>query len=93
MYRQIALNFCYIGWRHIDDGDCVSCKACWTKESNEDAERYINSNAYVLSSTGDTMRSMSQGFVMTQYLMTMLDKDSPVKVDCNNNTRSKYYTV
>lgn len=75
------------------DGDVVSCKACWTKEANEDAERYINSNAYVLSSTGDTMRSMSQGFVMTQYLMTMLDKDSPVKVDCNNNTRSKYYTV
>ena len=75
------------------DGDTVACKACWTKESNEDAERYINSNAYVLSSTGDTMRSMSQGFVMTQYLMTMLDKDSPVKVDCNNNTRSKYYTV
>ena len=75
------------------DGDTISCKACWTKEANEDAERYITSNAYVLSSTGDTMRSMSQGFVMTQYLMTMLDKDSPVKVDCNNNTRSKYYTV
>lgn len=53
------------------DGDTVSLKACWTKESNEDAERFINSNAYVLNVQGKCMREHTKDFLLTQYILTM----------------------
>ncbi|MCM1532572.1 MAG: hypothetical protein NC114_09920 [Ruminococcus flavefaciens] len=66
------------------DGDQVSVKACWTKESNEDAERYINSNAYVLNVQGKSMRDMSKDFLLTQYLMTNVSDTKLLTTDCNN---------
>lgn len=66
------------------DGDQVSVKACWTKESNEDAERYINSNAYVLNVQGKSMRDMSKDFLLTQYLMTNVSDTKLLTTDCNS---------
>lgn len=68
------------------DGDQVSVKACWTKESNEDAERYINSNAYVLNVQGKTMRDMTKDFLLTQYLMTNVSNPKILTEDCNRVT-------
>lgn len=65
------------------DGDQVSVKACWTKESNEDAERYINSNAYVLNMQGKCMRDMSKDFLLTQYLLTNIEEPKYLTADCN----------
>lgn len=65
------------------DGDQVSVKACWTKESNEDAERYINSNAYILNAQGKSMRDMSKDFLLTQYLMTVVSNPKLLTEDCN----------
>lgn len=65
------------------DGDTVSVKACWTKEANEDAERYINSNAYVLNVQGKCMREMSKDFLLTQYLLTNTEKKNLLTADCN----------
>lgn len=64
------------------DGDQVSVKACWTKEANEDAERYINSNAYVISIQGKTMRDISKDFLLTQYILTN-SANIPITTDCN----------
>ena len=52
------------------DGDTVSIRPRWTKESNEDAERYIMSNAYVINMAGSCMRNMEKDFIITQYTMT-----------------------
>lgn len=52
------------------DGDQVSCRACWTKEANEDAERYINSNAYIIDIRGKTMRDLTKDFILAAYVFT-----------------------
>ena len=72
-----------IGWGSNNDGDTVSVKACWSKESNEDAERYINSNAYVLNMQGKCMRDMSKDFLLTQYLLTNIADKRLITEDCN----------
>lgn len=52
------------------DGDTVSIRPRWTKESNQDAERLITSNAYVLNMEGKCMRKMEKDFLITQYTLT-----------------------
>lgn len=64
------------------DGDQVSVKACWTKEANEDAERYINSNAYVINIQGKNMRELTKDFILTQYMLTN-PTDAKITADCN----------
>lgn len=67
------------------DGDQTSVRACWTKEANEDAERYINSNAYVINVQGKCMREISKDFVLTQYMLTNPGNAS-IDADCNVKT-------
>ncbi|MCM1295176.1 MAG: hypothetical protein NC311_06515 [Muribaculaceae bacterium] len=64
------------------DGDQVSVKACWTKEANDDAERYINSNAYVINIQGKNMREITKDFLLTQYMLTN-PADAVIDTDCN----------
>ncbi|MCM1233541.1 MAG: hypothetical protein NC489_25785 [Ruminococcus flavefaciens] len=64
------------------DGDQVSVKACWTKEANDDAERYINSNAYVINIQGKNMREITKDFLLTQYMLTN-PADAIIDADCN----------
>jgi len=68
------------------DGDTVAVKACWTKESNEDAERYISSYAYIIDIQGSSMRAMTlmgNDFILNQYIMTKIPNDIKVTEDCN----------
>ena len=71
------------------DGDQTSNKACWTKESNADAERYINSNAYILNMQGKNMRELSKDFLLTQYLLTNVNRPDLLTANCNV-TQPKY---
>ena len=52
------------------DGDTVTLRPVFTKEANEDCERFINSNAYILNISGKSMRTISKDFVMTAYMMS-----------------------
>ncbi|MCM1230136.1 MAG: hypothetical protein NC489_08385 [Ruminococcus flavefaciens] len=71
------------------DGDQVSLKPRWTKESNADAERLINSPGYTLDVAGKTMRQMGKDFILNSYLITKLDNDVTNIVDINK-TKPKY---
>lgn len=52
------------------DGDQVSIKPCLTIESNQDAEKRLTSNAYLLNVEGKLMRGMSKDFILTAYNLT-----------------------
>lgn len=57
----------------MSDGDTVSLKPRWTKESNADAERLINSPGYTLDIGGKNMRQLEKDFILNAYLMTNYD--------------------
>lgn len=52
------------------DGDTVSVKPVFTREGNEDCEKRIQSNGYVLDVAGELMREMTKDFVLTAYCLT-----------------------
>lgn len=53
-----------------------------TKEANEDAERWIRSNGYILNMSGKTMRTLEKDFLLCQYNLT-LDPEHRTTSDCN----------
>lgn len=71
------------------DGDTVSVRPCWTREANEDAERQIRSNSYILNIKGESMRNLEKDFLLTQYNLTRIKDVTVLTVDCNI-TKPKY---
>lgn len=67
----------------ISLGDTISCKACWSKEANADAEKWINSNGYILNIAGKTMRPLEKDFLLCQYNLTHTSQADRLTKDVN----------
>lgn len=50
-------------------------KPRWTKESNADAEKVINSPGYTLDIGGKCMRQLSKDFILNAYLISNTNSD------------------
>lgn len=70
------------------DGDQVSLKPCLTIEANQDAEKRLTSNAYLLNVEGKLMRGMSKDFVLTAYNLTKGEETLP-----DANAKSPLYSI
>lgn len=66
-----------IKWYTNIDGDQISIKPCLTIEANQDAEKRLTSNAYLLNVEGKLMRGMSKDFVLTAYNLTKGEETLP----------------
>lgn len=56
------------------DGDVVTVKPAVSVEANADAERQIQSNAFVLDYQGKIMRPIERDFIITAYMLTKIQK-------------------
>lgn len=72
------------------DGDQTTVKPVFTRESNNDAERMINSNAYILNIEGSLMRPMEKDFVQTAYTLTNIQETGNVILKEANKVKPKY---
>lgn len=73
------------------DGDTVTLRPVFTKEANEDCERFINSNAYILNISGKSMRTISKDFVLTAYMMST--SYDPNKIELKDPNKGLKYAV
>ena len=64
------------------DGDQVSARLVWSKEANAEADRWIDSNGYILNMAGKTMRPLEKDFLLCQYNLTKANMERITK-DCN----------
>lgn len=69
------------------DGDQVSIRPRWSKESNADAERLINSPGYTLDVGGKNMRELDKDFILNSYLITRTDNPNLKDI---NKVKPKY---
>ena len=69
------------------DGDTISLRPRWTKESNADAERLINSTGYTLDIAGKSMRDVDKDFILNAYLIT---KTNSPNINDINRVKPKY---
>lgn len=70
------------------DGDMCSCRPVFTKEANEECERRIRSNAYVVGVEGQLIRNANKDFVLTAFNVTNVDKKT--KLGDINSRKPKY---
>ena len=75
------------------DGDQVSVKPAISVEANEDAERQIKSNAFVLDYQGKVMRSLDRDFIITAYTFTRLRKKTTGFQYHDINAKKPMYVV
>lgn len=71
VYKKFTHNIVNI----LDDGDCVSCRPCFSKEANKECEDRINSVAYILSVEGKMLRNATKDFTLCAYNLTHVSKD------------------
>lgn len=72
------------------DGDQVTIKPVFTREANRDAERMLNSNAYVLSIDGQLMRPVTKDFVQTAYTLTNVQNPGNFVLKDINKVKPNY---
>ena len=67
-----------------NDGDTISVKPAFTREANEECEKRIHSNAYVLNVEGKLMRQMTKDFTLCAFNLTnVFDGKSDFLKDIN----------
>lgn len=52
------------------DGDMITCKALFSQEANEEADRILKSKAHILNIYGENMRKTTNEGIQTIYMMT-----------------------
>lgn len=72
------------------DGDTISIKPVFFKEDNDECEKRIMSNGYILSVEGRLLREMTKDFVLCGYNVTRIsNNDDSFLVDINTK-KAKY---
>lgn len=69
----------------------MSVRPVYTKEANAEADKQINSNAYLLNIQGKLMREMEKDFIVTAYCVTRTDNVEE-KLE-NINAKTPIYSI